>query len=119
MWDKSNTETFTRAEATALVGKTLNTNAQVKVTITDIACDGPNSYLLVDEKGHYLSKCCNNGLYVILPEFYWSFVDGGMTVYGTQGYPTWEEAYAACEKERARTEKETGEKTHSPVIEEK
>ncbi len=65
MWDVANSQSFTKSQALAYVGKTVNTNAGVRVKITGIFCDGPDEYLLLDEQGNFFHRVCNNGCYVI------------------------------------------------------
>ena len=64
MWDRSNSQTFTKTEATAFIGSTIKTNGG-PLTIKDSFCDGPGSYLLVDDRGLFVYKRHNNCLYVL------------------------------------------------------
>lgn len=64
MWDKANEQTFTKAEATAMQGRTVNTSAGCTATIKGMFCDGPDSYILTDERGNMLYKSHNNCPYV-------------------------------------------------------
>ncbi len=65
MWDRSASKCFTKAEAKAYVGRTVDTSAGCKATIKGVMCDGPRDYLLVDERGGLIYKSHNNCVYVI------------------------------------------------------
>lgn len=65
MWDHANEQTFTRAEAVAMQGQTVNTSAKTTATIKGMFCVGPDSYVLSDERGNMLYRSHSNCPYVV------------------------------------------------------
>jgi uncharacterized protein YxjI len=65
MWDRTNSRTFTKVEAAALIGKTVNTSAGCKATIKGMFCEGKDRYTMVDEQGNMLYKVHNNCPYIL------------------------------------------------------
>jgi len=61
-------KTWTKAEAKALLGRTVHTNARTTVKIVALYAEGPDSYLVADERGHGYAKSDTNGLYCWLEE---------------------------------------------------
>lgn len=58
---------FTKAEATAMQGKVVGTNAGQSVTIDGMAAMGKNKYVVI-AGGHDYHKSAKSGLYCWLPE---------------------------------------------------
>lgn len=58
---------WTKAEAEALQGKLVNTNAQTQVVITGMYAESETEFVVTDSKGYGYRQSDNNGLYCWLP----------------------------------------------------
>ncbi len=63
--DRNSKQYFATAEASALVGKAVKTNAGTTITVASTFCEGTNRYSVADGKGNLYAKSCKNGLYIL------------------------------------------------------